>query len=123
MERADTAALIRMTMNRGEFAYLYYPHTIHTRPPYELDAEHAWLLSRAQTEKGLTRILQRFGGRPFSAAAYACESAPRREGPNRYWDGCTVTRADHGVPRTMRWFGSIWDRDGHFKFAGYANDL
>jgi hypothetical protein len=121
--RADTAALIHMTMNRGEFAHLYYPHTIYTRPPYELDAEHAWLLNRAHTEKGLTRILRRFGGQPLGGTAYACETEPRQEGPNRYWDGCRVTRAVAGVPHSMRWFGSIWERDGRFKFVGYVTDL
>lgn len=123
VERADTAALIEMTMNRAEFAYLYYPHTIYTRPPYELDAETSWLLSKANTEKGLTRILERFGGKPFSVFAHQCEAEVAHEGPNRYWHRCTLTGRIEGAPPTMRWFGSIWERNGQFKFVSYANDL
>jgi hypothetical protein len=119
--RADTAALIRMTMSRAEFAFLHYPHTIYIHPPYELDAETSWMLSRANTEKGLTRILQRFAGQPFDVVAYRCPEEPRREGPNRYYDRCTLQRA--GSPPDMRWFGSIWERAGRFKFASYANDF
>lgn len=119
--RADTAALIALTMNRGEFAYLYYPHSSYTDPPYELDADTKWLLSKADTEKGLTRIIQRYAGQPFDVVAFHCPQAVRVEGPNRYYDRCTLDRA--GSPPGMRWFGSIWERDGHFKFASYANDF
>lgn len=121
--RADTSALIRMTMNRAEFAYLYYPHTIYTRPPYELDAETTWLLSKMNSEKGLTRILQRFGGVPLDLAGYRCAAEPQQEGPNRFWHACTLTTRVDGAPPVMRWFGSIWERDGRFKFVAYANDL
>ncbi len=123
VQRADPAALIRMTMNRAEFAYLYYPHSIHINRPYELAADDAWLLTRADSEKGLTRIIQRFGGKPFQVTAYQCNEEPRAEGPNRYWDDCTLTGRIEGAPETMRWFGSIWERDGHFKFVSYSNDL
>ncbi|MGH7556092.1 MAG: hypothetical protein ACREMQ_24075 [Longimicrobiales bacterium] len=122
VQRADTAALIGMTMNRAEFAYLYYPYSIYTHRPYELDAETTWLLTKGNTEKGLTRILQRFGGQAFNLVSYRC-AEPKQEGPNRYWDGCTLTRTIDGAPHTMRWFGSIWERDGHFKFVSYANDM
>ena len=123
VERADTAALIRMTMNRAEFAYLYYPHSIYTRPPYQQDAETAWLLSRAGSEKGLTRILQRFGGSSIEVQELQCAAKPTQEGPNRFWQQCTLTARVAGAPPAMRWFGSIWERDGRFKFLTYANDL
>jgi hypothetical protein len=123
VQRADTTALIRMTMNRAEFAYLYYPHSIYTHPPYQQDPQTAWLLSKANAEKGLTRILQRFGGKPLVVSAYECAAEPEREGPNRYWSGCTLTARAEGAPPVMRWFGSIWERDGRFKFVSYANDL
>jgi hypothetical protein len=123
VQRADTAALIRMTMNRAEFAYLYYPHTVYTHPPYELDAETAWLLTKANSEKGLTRILQRFGGKPLAVTGYTCATEPEPQGPNRYWHGCTLTARAEGAPPVMQWFGSIWERDGRSKFVSYANDL
>lgn len=123
VESADTAALIAMTMDRGEFIALHYPYSIYARPPYELSPNDIWLLSRAETEKGLTRLLQRFGGRPFGFLEYACPDPPRREGPNRWWSGCTITRSVAGVTHTMRYFASIWERDGEFGFGGYANDL
>jgi hypothetical protein len=123
VQRADTSALIRMTMNRAEFAYLYYPNSIYTHPPYELDPETAWMLSRANSEKGLTRIIQRFAGKDLQMSGYQCAETPRHEGPNRYWDECTLSLQATGVPATMRWFGGIWDRDGQFKFLSYANDF
>jgi hypothetical protein len=123
VQRADTTALIAMTMNRAEFAYLYYPHTIYTRPPYQQDAETAWLLSKMNSEKGLTRILQRFGAKPFEVAGLDCAADPKQEGPNRYWPGCTLTTHVDGAPPSMRWFGSIWERDARFKFVSYANDF
>jgi hypothetical protein len=123
VQRPDTTALIGMTMNRAEFAYLYYPHTVYTQPPYELDAETAWLLTKANSEKGLTRILQRFGGKPLAVTGYTCATEPEQQAPNRYWHGCTLTTRAEGAPRVMQWFGSIWERDGRFKFVSYANDL
>jgi hypothetical protein len=123
VERADTAALIGMTMNRAEFAYLYYPHSIYTHRPYEMDADTQWLLMKAAAEKGLTRILGRFGGRPFNFLGYNCDTAAVQEGPNRFWTHCTINSMRAGVPQTMRWFGSIWERDGLFKFVSFANDL
>jgi hypothetical protein len=123
VERADTAALIAMTMNRGEFIALHYPRSIYVRPPYELLPEDVWFLSRAQTEKGLTRLLRRYGGQPFGFVRYDCPPPVRREGPDLWWSGCTITRASGEEEHTMRWFGPIWERDGVFKFGGYANDL
>jgi len=123
VQRADTAALINMTMNRGEFAYLYYPHSIYSRAPYQQDAETAWLLSKANSEKGLTRILQRFGGQRLELTGYDCAAEPKQEGPNRFWQECTLTAQAAGAPPAMRWFGGIWERDGRYKFISYANDL
>jgi hypothetical protein len=123
VERADTAALIGMTMNRAEFAYLYYPYSVYTHPPYELDAEFVWLLTKSNTEKGLTRIMERFAGKMLHMTAQRCTDEPKQEGPNHYWENCTITTHIDGVSKTMRWFGSIWERDGHFKFVSYANDL
>src|SRR5262245_7724799 len=34
VERADTTALRRMVLSRAEFAYLYYPFSQYTHPPY-----------------------------------------------------------------------------------------
>lgn len=121
LEAADTAALIAMTMSRGEFIALHYPESIYVRPPYDLLPDDVWFLARAETEKGLTRLLRRFGGRPFEFVGYDCPQPLRREGPNRWWSGCTITRAGGGP--AMRYFATIWERDGVFKFGGYANDL
>jgi hypothetical protein len=123
VQRADTAALIAMTMTRAEFAYLYYPSSVYTHPPYALDAEYVWLLTKSNTEKGLTRIMQRFAGQTLHVTAHRCNEQPKQEGPNRYWDGCVLTTAIAGASPTMRWFGTIWERGGHFKFVSYANDL
>jgi hypothetical protein len=123
LERADTVALIRMVMDRGEFIALHYPESIYIRPPYELLPDDVWFLARAQTEKGLTRLLRRYGGQPLGFIGYDCPEPPRREGPNRWWSGCTITRSIAGTHHAMRYFATIWERDGAYKFGGYSNDL
>jgi len=74
--------------------------------------------------RGLGRLLRRYEGRPLDVVSQACEATPKREGPNTLWERCRVrhVRAP-GDTVTERLFGSILERDGRFKFVGYANDF
>lgn len=125
LARRDTAALRGMQLSRGEFAYLYYPTTQYVRPPYELDPETLWFLSRQQSDKGLRRAMERVGGRTITLTGYDCAGeSPARQGPNVIWGRCTVRyRAGADTLVERRLFSGILERGGAFKFLSYANDF
>ena len=123
VETRDTRAVNRLIVSRAEFAYVYYPTSPFRTPPYELDPQMAWFQLRTQSEKGISRLLDRFGGRPLGVVGYDCPSPPLRQGENRVWEGCTVRRVADGAAATGRLFGSILERGGRFKFLGYGNDF
>lgn len=121
VEEADTAAVRRMILSRAEFAYLYYPSTAFTRPPRRMSPALLWFLGMQESEKGVGRLFARRGGEPLGYVRHRCAPEPRVEGRNRLWDHCTVTlRGDDGE-KSERLFGTIIERDGHFKFVSYQN--
>ena len=124
MEARDTAALRDMVLSRAEFAYLYYPTSKFSRPPYALPPAVLWLLMRENSLKGVRRSLDRRGGQPLGYLGYHCEPQPEPQGENTLWNGCTIRR---GVTPedtiTERLFGTIIERDGRYKFVSYANGL
>jgi hypothetical protein len=123
LERADTAAFMPMMMSRAEFAWLYYATDPQARPPYELPPELMWAQTMAQGEKGISRALGRFGGRPLAFRGYACARDERR-GPNRVWSGCALDLATaDGIRARVRLFGGIVERGGRYKIVSYANEL
>jgi hypothetical protein len=124
VERGDSAALRRMAMTRAEFAYLVYPSSAHTRPPYRQQPEMVWLLLSAAGDKGLRRLVERRAGEPFGLVRVECPNRPVTEGENRLWGGCLVRRVQAGADTTTeRLFGPIIERRGRFKFYSYGNAL
>lgn len=124
VERNDTAAVGRMHVSRAEYAYLYFPTSIYMREPYVQPPAIAWLLSTQSSEKGISRVLRRLGGRKLGFAAYRC-GEELQEGENTFWRSCTVTYRDPRAQSvvTRRLFGAIIERDGHYKFLTYTNDF
>ena len=120
LARADTARLSRMALDAGEFIDLYYPTSIFARPPYKQSPELRWFLLHQNSAKGLARLLQRYGGADSGYRGFQC-SVSEPEGDNLIWDRCTVTWTPHREP--VRLFSTIIERDGHFKFVSFANDL
>lgn len=124
VESQDTAAAIRMVMDRREFAYLYYPHTPLVAPPQEMSPQLAWFLMLQNSEKGITRVFRRLGGRPLGYRGHACDPEPDVQGPNRLWKRCMVRRiTEEGDTASLALFGGILERDGRFKFVSYANEF
>lgn len=124
VERRDTTAIRAMVIDRAEFAYLYYPSSPYTRPPTVQEAPLAWFLLVQNSQKGVTRVFNRFGGQRAEYAGHRCDPEPSREGDNVFWRECIVdlkTRRDGIVTRKL--FGSIIERDGRFKFFSYSNDF
>jgi hypothetical protein len=120
----DTATLRALVLSRAEFAWLYYPHTIYTRPPYEFGPELLWLQLGGNSEKGVVRLLRRYGGSPLRLGALLCPDSVQQEGPNTIIAGCRVRfAAADSAARELRIFGSLLNRDGRYKFVSYANEL
>ena len=124
LRQSDTLAFERLAVNRAEWAWLYYPTTAISKPPYELPPALAWFQLREANRKGVFRALREFGGRTLQFEGYACPAEATTEGENRIWSGCTVTLGRDGeAPVTLRLFSAILERDGHFAFLSYANDF
>jgi hypothetical protein len=123
LESADTLGLARITMSMGEFGYLYYPASRYTRPPYRLSPALVWFQNQNQSSRGLTRLLRRYAGHDMGFLSYQCPDEAEMEGENRFWHYCTVRHLYQGDTVDIRLFGSIWERAGHYKLVGFANEL
>jgi hypothetical protein len=124
LEAADTAALIRLTITRSEFAYLVYPESPLSAPPYEQAPDLVWLRHAAASGTGLKRLLDRMAGSPLGFRSWSCNELPSDEGSNRIWKDCTIRFGSAGrSTQTMRLFASIIERKGRFKILSYANDF
>lgn len=124
VQRRDTAAVRALTISRAEFAWLYYPHTRFTAPPYELGPELVWLQLVAASDKGAGRLLERYGGRPLRFERTRCPDTAAVEGPNRITTGCVVRfAAGDSAARELRLFATTIARDGRVKVLSFANDL
>jgi len=120
---SDTLALNAMLLDRAEFAWLYYPTSFISKPPYEAPPELLWGQLLASSNKGATDVLRRLGAQRLRVVSLQCPE-PTREGANLLYDKCLVTlQIGNEAPSTGRFFGTIFERDGRFKFVGYANDL
>ncbi len=124
VERNDTATARALILTRSEFAWLYYPETKFTHPPYELGPELVWLTTIGASEKGIGRLFARYGARRLRVSTIACPDSAVAEGVNRVHRGCRVTfSVPDSSAREMQLFGAVLERDGRFKFLSYANDL
>lgn len=124
VEARDTDDLAAIVMDRAEFAYLYYPTSPYTRRPTRQEAPLAWFLQLQNSQKGISRVLARYGGNALHAAGYACDAEPVVSGANRIWSNCVMRLAPPGADTTaIRLFGGIIEREGRFKLFSYTNDL
>lgn len=123
VEQSDTAALRDIVMSRAEFAYLYYPTSVFTRPPMKQEPGLVWFLHMQNSEKGASRLVNRHGGRPLRLSN-SCGS-PNDEGENRLWFDCVQRIVDSAGRDTtlVRLFGGVLERHGRFKVFSYGNDL
>jgi hypothetical protein len=123
LEASDTAALRRMVLHRDEFAWLYYPSSRLSRPPYQLPPELLWFQMQGESEKGASLLLSDRAGTALGYIGHDCASE-RREGENRIHGHCELRRVT-AVGDTVgeRLFGLVMERGGTFKFVSYANKL
>lgn len=121
---SSVSGLAAITMSEAEFAYLYFPTSMYTRPPYAQPPVVNWLLLEQNSLKGRHRLLREYGGRGVAAEGRECTGDVIVEGRNRIHEQCTIRirNADDGLD-TLRLFGSILERDGRFKLMSLANRL
>ncbi len=120
----DTSALNRLVIDRSEFAYLYYPTAAISKPPYEAPPQLLWGQILAASNEGIARLLTRVGGKRIELQAVACGTPATTEERNTLHEKCELTvRIAGAEPTRERWFGTILERDGRFKFIGYSNAL
>lgn len=120
----DTASLNAMVLDRREFAWLYFPGSRMSMPPYEAPPELLWGQILASSDEGARRMLSRHGGKPLRVTALSCPDSVETEGENRVRQNCTVAlRAGDARLQPNRYFGSIIERGGRFKFLSLANRL
>lgn len=123
LEATDTSALRRMVLGKAEFAWLYYPSSHLSRPPYELPPELLWFQMQGQSDKGASLLLSDRAGIDVGYLGHDCASE-RREGENRVHGHCVLRRATAaGDTVGERLFGLVMERNGRFKFVSYANKL
>ena len=123
LEVRDTAALRRMVLKPGEFAWLYYPTSPLSRPPYELSPALMWFQLQGESEKGATRLFADRAGHALRYAGHTCAPA-RVEGRNRIHSSCELRRVTAARDTVAeRLFGLVVERDGRYKFVSYANRL
>jgi hypothetical protein len=121
---ADTAAIVALAITRPEFAYLYYPTAARGLPPYDLEPGLMWFMLFEQSNRGIRRALQAYGGTPGRLVDYDCGAAALQEGENRIYGPCVVRwRAASGDTVSVRLIGQILERGGRFKVLSYANRL
>jgi hypothetical protein len=123
VEQSDTATLRDIVMSRSEFAYLYYPTSVFTRPPMKQEPGLVWFLHVQHSEKGVSRLMARYGGKPLRWTNRC--AAPKVEGENRLWFDCVQRIVENGGRDTtvVRLFGGVYERSGRFKIFSYSNDL
>ena len=120
----DTAALVRLAVTQSEFAWLYYPTTPLGKPPYDLEPGLMWFLHTQRSDRGLSKALQLYGGRPMSLVKYDCGLEASHEGENHVYGPCTVRwRTAEGDTLAVRLFNQILERDKRFKFLSYGNRM
>lgn len=120
---SDTAALLALALSRAEYAYLVYPESRLVRAPYRQPVDVAWSLHAAPHAKGLTRLLQRLGGRSLTFRNMTCHPEQVAEGRNRYWTGCQLRFTVDGELVEARLFTALVSRDGRLNVASYDNDF
>ena len=121
VEASDAVALRKLAVDRSEFAYLVYPESKLSKPPYRQPPDLAWRLLESGTASGINKLVGR--GRALRLLGYRCPSDATREGALAITSGCVVRVRDANGSRDVRLFGRILERDGRYKFAGFASDL
>ena len=120
---SDTVALNAMLLDRAEFAWLYYPGSKMSLPPYEAAPQLLWGQMLSTSEAGVQSVLKVLASSSYKVAGVNCPNPPVVEGANRLHEGCNIKVERAGASSEGAYFGTIIERDGRFKFVSYASRL
>lgn len=121
---SDTVMLNAMMVDRAEFAWLYYPGSRLSKPPYEAPPQLLWGQIMSQSDGGARRLLDRFSGGAFVVQSVTCAEPTDTTAVALVYSACTVRmRIRDGQVLENRLFGSIVEHRGRYKFLGYTNSL
>ena len=122
--KADSTDLAAAAITPREFIDLVYPSSPYTRPPYEQPPDLVWMQIANPSAAGYRRLLGRRGGQAFVYVTHGCASKAERQGPNTLYVDCVITVRDPSRQEIkQRWFGSIIERNGHFKILSFRNQF
>ena len=120
----DTAMIRSLVIDHIEFADLYYPASRYARPPFRTPVGLIWTQIQLNSEKGITRAMDRLGGQPVRFVGVTCLSRPDSVGAAQIDSRCTTRYvATEGDTVSRRLFGAIVQLGGRAKFLSYSNDM
>jgi hypothetical protein len=124
LAQQDTATLVRLAMTKAEFAWLYYPTNPQSLPPYDLDPDLMWFLQVGNSNNGLRKALNTYGGRPLRYVGSRCDGDSSVQGANVLWGPCWIRFAPGSADTVEdRLVSLLIGRNGQFKIVSYANKL
>jgi hypothetical protein len=124
LAQQDTATLVRLAMTKAEFAWLYYPTNPQSLPPYDLDPDLMWFLQVGNSNNGLRKALNTYGGHPLRYVGSRCDGDSSVQGANVLWGPCWIRFAPGSADTVEdRLVSLLIGRNGQFKIVSYANKL
>lgn len=124
LSRADTLALAGLAMTPTEFAWLYFPNSMYTEPPYQLPPGMVWFQLQNRSSRGLNRALSRLGGQTLYYTGYQCPDEGQAYGEGWIWHGCTLLgQLPTGEDVEQQLFGSILEWRGRYRLVSFSNEL
>jgi hypothetical protein len=121
LERRDIREVQSLVVDKAEFAYLVFPDSRQSLPPFNQSPEIAWLLMQSSSNKSLGRLLQRAGGGQVRYLEHSCATT-ERDGLMWVHGACTVRVFVSGQYVTRQLFGAIVEHGGRYKLLSFDND-
>ena len=121
LDRRDASSLRALAITKTEFAWVVYPDSRLSRPPYYQPPEIAWMLLQNPSNTGFGRLLERVAGGRIQHTGYTCD-APEVDGRVALHRNCRVRMSAAGEVANRKLFGTIVEHAGRFKFLGFDTD-
>jgi len=122
LDRRDARALRALAITKSEFAWVAYPGSRLSHPPYYQPPEIAWMLLQNSSSTGFGRLLERVAGGQMQFSSFTCDAA-EVDGRVVLYRNCQVRVSAAGEFANRKLFGTIVEHAGRFKFLGFDTDF
>ena len=122
LDRRDARALRALAITKTEFAWVAYPGSRLSHPPYYQPPEIAWILLQNPSNTGVGRLLERVAGGQIQYNSHTCDVA-EVDGRVVLHRNCRVRVSAAGEFAKRKLFGTIVEHAGRFKFLGFDTDF